>query len=169
MTPDAIIQATANDGLYLGRSPSGTIKAAGNGAAMDRWLPVIKEKKAEVLAVLAQGAGTAVGGNGVNGGVSYCWWQLRYADSAPREIAYCPPASHAEVMASEPDAVSVMPYKPHRRRTDSPFSNAHETLILQWLEEIGESDTDTIKDLLKRCRTDADAREYFLSFAERVG
>jgi hypothetical protein len=164
MTPETIIKAAAEDGVHLFLA----VKAAGKPSAMDRWRPVIKEKKAEILAALAQGAGTAVDANGVNDGVSYCWWQLRYAASAPMEIAYCPPASYAEVMAGEPRAVSATPFEPNRQHTDSPLSDSQEALILQWLAEIGEIDADTISDLLNQCRTDADARQYFLRLAEKA-
>ena len=52
MTPATIIQKAQADGVLLALSPAGTIKAAGNGEAVNRWLPVIREHKAELLDML---------------------------------------------------------------------------------------------------------------------
>lgn len=52
MTPTAIIQKALADGVTLSRSPTGSIKATGNSAAVNRWLPAIREHKAELIAAL---------------------------------------------------------------------------------------------------------------------
>ena len=52
MTPLAIIRQAQADGVKLALSPVGTIKAIGRGEAVNRWLPVICERKSEVLAEL---------------------------------------------------------------------------------------------------------------------
>ena len=49
MTPATIIKQAQTDGVMLALSPTGTIKAVGNGEAVNRWLPVIREYKAELL------------------------------------------------------------------------------------------------------------------------
>ncbi len=55
MTPATIIRQAQADGVKLALSPSGSIKAVGNGEAVNRWLPVIREHKAELMAVLRAG------------------------------------------------------------------------------------------------------------------
>lgn len=52
MTPAAIIQQAAAEGVILVSTPAGTIKATGSGDAVARWLPVIREHKAELLTAL---------------------------------------------------------------------------------------------------------------------
>ena len=52
MTPATIIQQATADGVNLALSRAGTIKAAGSSDAVNRWLPVIREHKAELLAEL---------------------------------------------------------------------------------------------------------------------
>lgn len=52
MTPATIIQQATADGVNLALSGAGTIKAAGSSDAVNRWLPVIREHKAELLAEL---------------------------------------------------------------------------------------------------------------------
>lgn len=53
MNPAAIIREAAADGVSLALSPAGTIKATGDQAAVSRWLPVLREHKAALLAALA--------------------------------------------------------------------------------------------------------------------
>lgn len=52
MTPAAIIQGAQADGVKLALSPAGTIKATGDGAAVNRWLTMIRERKAEIVEAL---------------------------------------------------------------------------------------------------------------------
>jgi hypothetical protein len=49
MTPAAIIQKARADGVTLVLSPSGTIKVAGDREAVNRWLPIIREHKNEIV------------------------------------------------------------------------------------------------------------------------
>jgi hypothetical protein len=53
MTPAAIIREAAADGVSLALSSAGTIKATGDQAAVNRWLPVLREHKPALLAALA--------------------------------------------------------------------------------------------------------------------
>ena len=52
MTPAAIIQKVAEDGVTLTATPSGSIKACGNGDAVSRWLPIIRKHKPKILEAL---------------------------------------------------------------------------------------------------------------------
>jgi len=56
MTPAAIIKEAMADGVSLALSTTGTIKAGGKQDAVNRWLPVIRENKPAILAVLASQA-----------------------------------------------------------------------------------------------------------------
>ena len=56
MTPATIIRAVQADGVILTLSPAGTIKAAGDGTAVNRWLAAIRDHKAEIIDVLKVGA-----------------------------------------------------------------------------------------------------------------
>lgn len=162
MTPETLIGAAAEDGLRLELTSSGTLTVAGKRSVVQRWRPAILEQKSEVIAALERLANAAAEVNVVNPEIPYCWWQLRYADRAPMQVAYCPPARYNEVMAGEPDAVAAEPFEPARRQPDTPLSATHETLLRQWLAMIDERDPDTIKELLDRCQIDAEARTYLL-------
>jgi hypothetical protein len=52
MTPTAIIQRAAAEEVTLSLTPTGSIKASGDKAAVNRWLPTIREHKAELLTAL---------------------------------------------------------------------------------------------------------------------
>lgn len=56
MTPAAIIRQATAGGVILALSPSGTIRATGGEAAVNQWLPLIRQHKAELLAELSAGA-----------------------------------------------------------------------------------------------------------------
>lgn len=52
MTPETIIRQARVDGVTLILSPTGSIKAIGNGEAVNRWLPIIREHKPGIVAEL---------------------------------------------------------------------------------------------------------------------
>ncbi len=56
MTPAAIIRRAQEDGVTLALSAAGTIKATGNGNAVNRWLPLIREHKPGILVALQEAA-----------------------------------------------------------------------------------------------------------------
>lgn len=58
MTPAAIIQQAAADGVNLVLSDTGTLKATGDPAAVKRWLPLIRENKPVLLSELQAGNDT---------------------------------------------------------------------------------------------------------------
>ena len=50
MSPQAIIQQAQADGVTLALTPAGTIRATGSSEAVNRWLPVIRIHKPEIVA-----------------------------------------------------------------------------------------------------------------------
>ena len=52
MNPAAIIKDATADGVNFALSPNGTIKASGKQAAMNRWLPSIREHKPAIVVAL---------------------------------------------------------------------------------------------------------------------
>ena len=103
MTPAAILKEAMADGVSLALSPAGTIKATGDGAAVSRWLPAIREHKAELLLAL--------------GGTSW-GWRVTYPENHPGdrfsgrvfECYIVPLQTLAEVQAIHPGArIEPMP------------------------------------------------------------
>ena len=52
MSPTEIIERATEEGVLIALSPSGSISAKGDPAAIDRWLPAIKQSKAAIIAEL---------------------------------------------------------------------------------------------------------------------
>lgn len=53
MTPATLLRQLEADGVRLTLTPAGTLKAAGEQSAISRWLPVLRERKTEILTALA--------------------------------------------------------------------------------------------------------------------
>jgi len=60
VTTEAIINQAKADGVQLSRSGRGTVKATGDAAAVDKWLPILRDRKAEINAALASDGRDAV-------------------------------------------------------------------------------------------------------------
>jgi len=52
MTAQALLFEMKNEGLEVSISPAGKLKYSGSDAAVKKWLPVLKEKKEEILTCL---------------------------------------------------------------------------------------------------------------------
>jgi len=52
MNPRKIIEEAQADGVELALSPTGNITAVGNDEAVKRWLPIIRQSKAELISAL---------------------------------------------------------------------------------------------------------------------
>ena len=153
MIPATIIREAQADGVRLALSPSGTIKATGDGAAVNRWLGVIRERKAEIIDALKVSPGDTA--------TASRWWRLHFADLEPVEV-YCTPAAvHEDIMARHPGAIAAEPFEPTIRLPAEPTSAGEEAAIRAWLALIEETDPATIAEVLNQCQRDADARDYF--------
>jgi len=153
MIPATIIREAQADGVRLALSPSGTIKATGDGAAVNRWLAVISERKAEIIDALKVSPGDTA--------TASRWWLIHYPDRDPLEVACCPEATHADILERHPDAVAAEPFTPTTRQASAPLTAEDETAIRAWLALIEETDPATIAEVIGQCQRDADARDYF--------
>jgi hypothetical protein len=156
MTPEAIVTELRAAGVRL-TIENGKIKATGNKAALERWLPTIRERKSEIIAALEAGAGEAA---------RSVWWRLHFADREPLEIACTPPATRAEVLAGRHGVTAAEPVEPTITPPSAPLTPDEEKTIRRWLSAIGEHDETMIAAVIRQCQSDAAARAYFL---ERAG
>lgn len=95
MTPAAIIRAAAADGVNLALSPAGTIKATGEQAAINRWLPIIRENKPGILAALREPRSRG--------------WLVKCADRSMVEVYILPEPTPADVLRDYPGAIAAEP------------------------------------------------------------
>jgi hypothetical protein len=122
MTPAAIIQEAQAGGVRLALSPAGTIKVTGDGTAVNHWLAMIREHKAEIIDVLKVDAGNMAPGSR--------WWVLHYPDRDPVEVSCTPAATHAEILERHPDAIAAEPVIPTTRQSLAPMSSDEEAAEL---------------------------------------
>jgi hypothetical protein len=153
MSPATIIREARADGVRLALSPAGTIKATGDGAAVNRWLSVLREHKAEIVQALKIGASDTA--------TASRWWLIHYLDREPLEVACNPPATHTQILERHPDAVAAEPFEPIIRQPSASLTDKEEMAIRAWLALTEETDPATIAEVIERCQRDADAREYF--------
>ncbi len=158
MTPAIIVREAQADGVSLTLSRTGTIKATGDGAAVNRWLSVIREHKAEIIEALKVGAGDTAPAS--------CWWLIHYPDRDPLEVSCTPPATNAEILEQHPDALAAEPLTPTIRQPFAPLTASEEAAIRAWLALIEETGADVIGDVLSQCKDDAEARNYYLRRAQ---
>lgn len=152
MSPATIIREAQTDGVRLTLSPAGTIKATGDGVAVNRWVAVIRERKAEIIDVLKVGAGDPV--------TASSWWLIHYQDRDPLKVACYPDATHADILERHRGAVAAEPFTPTIRQASAPMTAEEETAIRAWLALIEETDPATIAEVIVQCLRDADARDY---------
>jgi len=153
MTPAAILRETEADGVTLALSPTGTIRATGDGEMVNRWLATVRAHKAALVEVLRSGPSAAAG--------ALPWWLIHYRDRDPVEVACCPEATLAEILEMHPDALAAEPFAPAMRRPSAPLTASDEGAIRAWLELIEERNEATVAEVIETCQWDADAREYF--------
>jgi hypothetical protein len=153
MTPATIIREAQSEGVKLALSPAGNIKAVGDGAAVNRWVAVIREHKAEIIDVLKNVAGDRA--------TASRWWRIHYPDRDTVEAACCPEATHAEILERHPDAVAAEPFAPTTLPPSASLTAEEEAAIRAWLALIEESAPATIAEVIGQCQRDADARDYF--------
>lgn len=154
MTPATIIRGAQADGVSLTLSPAGTIKATGDGAAVNRWLAVIRERKVEIIEALKAGAGDTA--------TASRWWLIDYPDRDPLEVAYCPEATHAEILERHPDAVAEEPFVPTIRQTSAPVTADEARAIRAWLKDVGETDGAIAADIVMRLAADPECLDFHL-------
>lgn len=96
-------------------------------------------------------------------------WLVRYADGSMVDVYFTPAATRAEALIEYPDAITAEPIPETAKRIPTaPMTANEEAAIRAWLAHIEETDPAIIADVLDKCRTDADAREYFIRRAEEV-
>lgn len=94
-------------------------------------------------------------------------WLIHFTDRDPLTVSFSPEATHAEALASYPDAVAAEPYEPPPPTLERMTAD-EEGAITGWLEYIGETDPATIGEAIRQCQKDPEVRRYFLDRAEEM-
>ena len=92
-------------------------------------------------------------------------WLITLPDGDVLDVTCTPPVTREELLRWHPEALSLEPYEATPAHPEAPMSASQEARIRAWLDSIGEEDAATIEEVLENCRTDAEARDYFLTRA----
>lgn len=137
MNPAAIIRDARADGVCLALSKPGTIKATGDADAVNRWLAVIREHKADIIEALNDAKAEPIGAT--------CW-RLKFAEGEPLEVSFCAPATSAYALERYPHAIDAEPI-PERPRRAATEAEARELRGLIEAVYGGETDADKAEAL----------------------
>lgn len=96
MSASAIIKEAISDGVNLALTERGTIKLSGEKLALQRWTPIIKMHKPEIMVALQPATASR-------------WRLIHYPDGAPVKTWTDPPATWTEILERHPDAVEAVP------------------------------------------------------------
>lgn len=151
MKPAELLPAAAVDGITL-TLVDGALRVRGPAPGVEKWGDAIRAGKADLVAYLTP----------------WRLWLIRHADGRLISHSFTPAASRQEVEGWYPEALSAEPYQPSLDQPESPLSASEEARIRAWLASIGEEDEAAIEEVLENCRTDAEARDYFLGRASEA-
>ncbi len=132
MTPAAIIQAAAADGVRLALTESGALKTIGHPDSVQQWLPRLREHKAEIVQLLAAA-------NDPTAAPAKHWW-IHFPDRDPVEVYLSPPVTHAEVLAQYGGAVAAEPIR--QQINIRPATPQERTELLALIQGVFADDTD---------------------------
>jgi hypothetical protein len=98
-----LILEIQNAGVKLKFSPSGEMRAEGSAAVIQKWLPDIRARKAEIVTCLQ---------SGIDPAMAFWRWRIHFSDRGPLEVTFSPEATLAEVVEQYPDATAAEPVQP---------------------------------------------------------
>jgi hypothetical protein len=161
-----IIADAEGDGVHLYLTATGTINATGEKSRIAHWAPSIRENKAGFVALLSRYPDAAESEPAKNDNLRVFAWTIHFAGRDPVFVSFSPEATRGEVLAAYPGAVAAEP-SPKAGKPPIPelLTAAEESALQKWLAQIGETDEPPIAEILRECRSDGDAREYFLTRA----
>ena len=106
MTPTTIINDAKSEGVILALSASGSIKATGDQDHVNKWLPLIREHKISIIALLSEAANDTE--QAADTLASFAWL-IHFTDREPVTVTFSPEVNHAGALACYPDAVAAEP------------------------------------------------------------
>lgn len=161
MSPGAVLRDAAADGVQCSLKPDGRLALGGPKAAIEKWLPHLREHKAGLLALLAANDAEPITEPDT---VPRDTWLLHRADGRMDRLVCSPPATWAEVLAQHPDALAVEPC-PAPGTTPEPLTPDEANEIRAYLDAIGETDQEIRDHVRDQCRRDPAANALFLADA----
>lgn len=143
MNPNVLIENARAEGVSLAATDAGTIKVTGRGEIVRRWQPVLREHKADVLAVLLQAANDFRSRR----------WRVVYPGANAIEVICYPDATRADLRALYPCA-QVEPLPDHSRRAPTPAEAAEIQSLVSAIAEYEGWAVDELRDAIAAALVD---------------
>ena len=151
MTNNDLLKSAWGDGVRLEITPHGTLYVTGNHSAVNRWLPVIRERRDGLIEELLA--------------FSF-WWRLHFSGGGVLEVFSPSGNTRAGILKGYPEAESVEAFTLVHTRPDTRLAVEEAAAIVLWLASIGERSQEIIDDVLAQCERSAEARGYYLRRVE---
>ncbi|MCL1860940.1 MAG: hypothetical protein FWG52_05325 [Proteobacteria bacterium] len=154
MTTATLLERILSGGVNVVLTDRGTVKLTGDDEAVERWIPVVRARKAELVEQLSRQEQA--------GGAVSCWWRVRFADGGALDV-FSPSGNTLEgIRRAYPAAVGVEPFELEVTAPDTSMTASERNAILAWLFDIDERAQEVIDEVMAVCERSAGAREYAL-------
>jgi len=154
MNVTSLIRKAESAGLSLSLSPTESVVVKGPKLVLQAWRTRLKDHKDSIRAKLLK---TREFNDG-----PHRWWRIHQIDQPPTALCCHPEKTLQEIRCLYPNASRIEQCEPQAINPSRTLSNDEEMAIRLWLEQIEETDQDTIDHLLQQANIDQEAREFYL-------
>jgi hypothetical protein len=142
-------------GIGLSVTPKGGLRASGNEAAIQMFLPDLIAHKTRIIAALESGR--------MRGDLVHRDWKVTYPN---READHTTSAAvdADELLAWHPGAIAAVMCTPQPERPSNPLSDREIQALTQWLQRGGETDLRAIGGIIDLCNQDKIQRNAWLGW-----
>jgi hypothetical protein len=142
MDAQTLLQRVAADGVTISATPAGEVKVRGGSDALNRWRPVLRERKPEILAALV--ARDGVGRH----------WVVRFAGREPLEVIFSQPLAADDVRKLYPTAsAQPAPSVLKRRGTDAEIDELTGLVATVYANDTAEERDEALAVALRDCES----------------
>ena len=152
MTNNDLLKSVWGDGVRLEITPRGSLCATGNREAVNRWLPMIRERRDGLIGELLAFSS---------------WWRLYLSGGGKLEVFSPSGHTRTSILRGYPEAVSAEPFTLVHTRPEARLTVEEAMAIRTWLVSIGERSQEVINDVLAQCEKSFEARGYYLQQARK--
>jgi hypothetical protein len=142
-------------GIGLSVTPNGGLRASGNEAAIQMFLPDLTAHKARIIAALESGR--------MRGDLVHRDWRVTYPN---READYAtsPAIDADEWLAWHPGAIAAEIRTPQPQTLPKSLTDREVRALTQWLQRGGETDLGAIDRLIDQCNQDRIQKNAWLDW-----
>jgi hypothetical protein len=142
-------------GICLSVTPNGGLRASGNEAAIQMFLPDLTAHKARIIAALESGR--------MRGDLVHREWKVTYPNR-DADYATSPAIDADELLAWHPGAITAEISTSQPQTPSKPLTDQEVRALTQWLQRGGETDVEAICGVRDQCNQDRIQRNAWLGW-----